>query len=228
MGDSEFVFDYVNLLYYKCYKINLNRGGSYIDSPDWIKNKKETINPINKNVNKCFQYAITVGLNYEEIGKHAERITKIKPFINKYNWEAINYPSEIDDWKKIEKNNVKIALNVLYAKKKIYPSYVSKHNSNCEKQVILLLIPNREGWYYLAVKKPAALLRGITFKHHVDFYCLNCFHSFVTKNKLQSHKRLCFCNIIMLFQVTKILEFNQYQKSDKAPFIIYEDLMCRS
>ena len=40
MKGSEFVFDYVHLLYHKCHKINLNRGGSYIDSPDWIKNKK--------------------------------------------------------------------------------------------------------------------------------------------------------------------------------------------
>ena len=60
MRGSDFTFDYVQLLYYKCHKINLNRGGSYIDSPDWIKNKKALINPINKKDNKCFQYAITV------------------------------------------------------------------------------------------------------------------------------------------------------------------------
>ena len=97
MRGSEFVFDYVQLLYYKCLKINLNCGGSNTDSPDWIKNKKATINSINKKDNKCFQYAVTVALNYEEIGKHAERITKIKPFINNYNWEGINYSSEKDD-----------------------------------------------------------------------------------------------------------------------------------
>ena len=38
---SELVFDYIQLLYYKFHKINQNRGGSYIDSPDWIKKKKE-------------------------------------------------------------------------------------------------------------------------------------------------------------------------------------------
>ena len=54
MKDSEFVFDYVQLLYYKCHKINPHRGGSYIDSPDWIKNKKATINPINKRDMNCF------------------------------------------------------------------------------------------------------------------------------------------------------------------------------
>ena len=44
---SEFVFDYVHLLYNKCHKINPNHGGSYIDSPVCIKNKKATMNPIN-------------------------------------------------------------------------------------------------------------------------------------------------------------------------------------
>ena len=58
-------------------------------------------------------------------------------------------------------------------KKKKYPAYVTKHNSNREKQVILTMIPNREGWHYLAVKNLSALLRGITFKCHNDFYCLN-------------------------------------------------------
>ena len=72
---------------------------------------------------------------------------RIKPFINKCNWEEINFPSEKDDWKKFEKKNVKTALNVLHTKKgKIYLAYVSKHNSNREKQVILLMIPNGEGW----------------------------------------------------------------------------------
>ena len=67
MKGSEFLFDYVHSMHYKCLKINLNRGVSYIDSPDWIKNKKATINPNNKKDNKYFQYAVTVALNYEKI-----------------------------------------------------------------------------------------------------------------------------------------------------------------
>ena len=90
----------------------------------------------------------------------------------------------------------------MYAKtEKVYPSYVSKHNSNREKQVILLIIPNGEKWHYLAVKKLSALLRGITSKSNYDFYCLNCLHSFRTKCKLESHKKICknkdFCDVIM-------------------------------
>ena len=129
------------------------------------------------------------------------------------------------------KNNRTIALNVLYAKKeKIYPAYASNHNSNREKQVILLMILNGEEWHYLTVKALSELKRGITSKHHGYFYCLNCLHSFATENKSKPHKKLCenkdFCNFIMPSEEAKILEYNQYQRSDKAPFIIYTDLEC--
>ena len=69
MKGSEFVCNYVHLLYYKCHKINSNRGGSYIDYPYWIKYKKATINRINKKDNKYFQHVVTVALNYEETKK---------------------------------------------------------------------------------------------------------------------------------------------------------------
>ena len=79
-------------------------------------------------------------------------------------------------------------------------------------------------------RKMSALLRGITPTNNDGFHCLNCFHSFRIKNKLESHKKVCenedFCNVIMPSEDTKILEFNQYQKSDKVPFFIYADLEC--
>ena len=116
MKGSDFLFHYVHLLYYKCHKINPNCAGSYIHSLE----KKSTINSINKKDNKGFQHAVTIALNHKEIKKDPERITKIKPFINKYNWEGINFPSEEDGWKEFEKNNVTIVLNVLYAKEEKY------------------------------------------------------------------------------------------------------------
>ena len=80
------------------------------------KQKKKTINPINRKDNKCFQDAVTVVFNHKEIEKNPERITKIKPIVKKYNLEGINFPSEKDAWKKYEKNNVMTALNVFYGK----------------------------------------------------------------------------------------------------------------
>ena len=90
-------------MYYKCQKISFNRVGSYIESPDYIKNKKGTINLIIKKHNKCFQYAVTFAVNNEEIKKDPLRITKNIPFINKYNWLEINFISEKDGWKSLRK-----------------------------------------------------------------------------------------------------------------------------
>ena len=62
------------------------------------------------------------------------------------------------------------------------------------------MIPDGEEWHYLAVKKLSALLRRVTSKHNSDFYCLNPLHSFATKKKLESHKKVCknkdFCNVV--------------------------------
>ena len=84
--------------------------------PDWVKNKKASINPIN-NDDKFFWYAATVPLNHEEIGINSQRIYKNKSFLNNYNWKRITYPSEKDEWKKFEKNNTTFDLSVLYVEK---------------------------------------------------------------------------------------------------------------
>ena len=73
MRGSEFIFDSVDTLHYNLNEIRLSIGGSYIDSPKWLKNKKATINPKN-NDDKCFQYARAVALNHEQIKNHSERI----------------------------------------------------------------------------------------------------------------------------------------------------------
>ena len=66
MKGSDFIFDSVQLMYYKCYKVSFKRVGSYIDSQDWIKKRKATIIPRNED-DKCFQFAATVALNYQRI-----------------------------------------------------------------------------------------------------------------------------------------------------------------
>ena len=51
------------------------------------------------------------------------------------------------------------------------------------------MIPDGEKQHYLAVKSLSALLRGITSNHNGDFYCLNCFHSYSTENRLKNMKQ---------------------------------------
>ena len=76
MKGSKFAFDSIDLLYYHLQKIGLKKGGSYLDSPEWLKNKKVTINPKNNDDN-CFQYALTVALNYQNIEKALKECRKL-------------------------------------------------------------------------------------------------------------------------------------------------------
>ena len=76
MKGSNFVFKSVDLLKYHLHKISLNRGGSYIDSPDWIKHKRATINPKNED-DECFKYTEAIALNHEQFGNHPEKISSL-------------------------------------------------------------------------------------------------------------------------------------------------------
>ena len=82
----------------------------------------------------------------------------------------------------------------------------------------MILNKGKEEWHYLAVKKTiSTLLKGIISKHHGDFYCLNCLHSFGTENKLKSHEKICknkdFCGPVMPSEKDKIVEFKQYMNA---------------
>ena len=192
MKGSDFIFNGVNYLFYDFNRITISKGGSYIESPKWLKDKKCTINQKN-NDKKCFQYATTLALNFNKIHKHPQRISKIKPFIDNYNWNDINFPTAKKDWNRFELNNKDVALNILYVPfntKKIEIAYKSKYNLIRDNQIILLMISNGENWHYLAIKSLSRLLRGITSNHDGDYYCLNCFHSYRTENKLNVHKKM--------------------------------------
>ena len=74
------------------------------------------------------------------------------------------------------------------------------------------------------------LLNGITSNHNGDCCCLNCSHSFRTKNKLKKHEKICrnhdFCYVKMPDESNKILKYIPAEKSLKVPFTIYADLEC--
>ena len=142
MKGSEFAFDSVDLLYYKLHKKTLNRGGSYIDSPEWLKSKKAIINLKNINNDMCFQYTVTVALNHQNNKSNLQRISNIKFFIDQYNWKGRNFPPNKKDWNEFQKNNKAISLNILYVPHntdEIGHAYESKYNLSRENQVILLM-----------------------------------------------------------------------------------------
>ena len=234
MKGSSYIFERIDLLEYHLYKISLNRGCSYINSPIWIKKKGVAINPKNTKNNNCFQYAITTSLNHQNINHNPERPSKLEPFINNYNWKDKEFPSHSKDWRKFECNIKAIALNILhvsYKTKEIRQAYISEHNDKRNNQVSLLMITDgTSNWHYLAIENISGLLRGITSNHNGDFYCLNYLHSYRTISKLKKHGKICnnhdFCYLKMPDIDNNILQSEPGKKSLKHPFIIYADLEC--
>ena len=105
---SELITESVELLYYHFQRIDIRRAESYIMSPDWIASKKATINPKNEKDNKCFQWSIISGLNYNKIKeKELKKILKFKR-VN------TDFSSHQRDWDEFEQNNTLIALNILF------------------------------------------------------------------------------------------------------------------
>ena len=245
---SNFVFESVDSLTYHIHKINLKRGRSYKKSPEWILNKRATINPKSKD-NKCFQYVITAALSHQKIENHPERISYIKPFIDQYNWKGIDFAARIKDWKKFEQNNTTIVLNIIYVPlntKTLNLAYKSKYNRKRENQVVLLMITdsNEIGkWHYIPltsvltdngfnrpIRSLSRLFRRITSNNNGNFYCLGCLHSFRPDNALKKHERLCnnydYCDIEMPYSANNTLKYIHGENSLKVPWVIYADFEC--
>ena len=119
---------------------------SELNSLGWLRGKKEAI----IKDDKSFQNPLNGVLNYSTIERHSERISKLKPYINRYNWERIEFPAGPKDRIKFERNNKTIALNILFIRyntKTIRAAYRSDYNNKRKKQVILLMITNGKKCY---------------------------------------------------------------------------------
>ena len=85
------------------------------------------------------------------------------------------------------------------------------------------MISDGQKWHYLVVKNLSRQLRGITSNHKEDFYCLNCFHSYRTENKLEAHKKICeshdYCHVEMPTKNNNIIKYGE--KSMNADYIYY-------
>ena len=206
---SNFVYESVEECNIGFRKINLLRGASFIDTPEWLKHKKATINPQNTNDVYCFIYAVTIALFNKELGKNPGRISQnLRLYSEILSWYGINFPASYEDYATFEKLNSDVALNILYApfeQEDVCPEYISNRNFDKKYQIILLKISDGKGkWHFLAlpsildedgVKRPSKslsrLMEGISSNSHEDYYCLGCFHSLRTKTTLKNHVDLC-------------------------------------
>ena len=146
---SEFIPDSVELLEYELHKIDIIRAESYIVSPDWIASKKATINPKNEKDNKCFQWSIIAGLNYNIIKEK-----ELKKLLN-FKRVDIDFSSHQRYWENFEQENNSIAINVLfvpYNSEEVKLAYKSSYNKRKNQVILLIINDEANNYYYFAIK----------------------------------------------------------------------------
>ena len=127
---------------------------SYIISPDWIVNKKATINPKNERDNKCFQWSVISELNYNKI---KEKNLKKKLKFVRVDTDFSPYQR---DWEEFAQNSTPIALNILFASynsEEIKLAYKSNYNKHKNKVILLMINNEANNCYYFAVKNLSEL-----------------------------------------------------------------------
>ena len=235
---SSFKYKSVEELNIHFHKVDLQRGATYIPTPDWTETKKATINSKNTKDVYCFMYAVTIASYHKELGTNPERISKkLLEHIPKLNWNHIDFFVSYKNYIIFEKLNEDIALNVLYVpfnQKTIYSEYISTRNYSTKKQITLLKITdNEEKWHFLSlpsiltedgclkpIKSFSRLMERISSKNLGDFYCSGCFHSFRTESTLIKHSELCK----LLGKGKNFKQHKPASKTLKQNFVTHADL----
>ena len=203
------------------------RGSSYIELPEYLKNKKAITNMKNDD-DKYFLWCVLRALN--PVKKNKERIDgTLKSKIDTLNMKDIKYPITLQDIKSFEFLNSSISISVLgyNEKEKLYPLRVSEYIGR-EHDIVLMLICNEERKHYCLVNDLSRLLEAQTSVHLTKrLFCLRCFNSFNCENSLKNHKEYCGtseCIKINMPEKGSILKFKNYCNSEKVPFAIYADM----
>ena len=205
---------------------------SYIDLPEFLKNKKAIINMKNQD-NECFKWCVLRALNPVE--KNKERVDKdLISKQNTLNMKGIKYPVSFRDIDRFESQNPNISISVMGYNKdeRVYPLKISKY-TGCEHDITLLLLKEeengekKENSHYCLVKNMSALIASQINSHKGTCnICLNCFSGYTTKEALNKHKEYCYnneCVKILMPSAGTYLRFKNFLHSEKAPFAIYAD-----
>ena len=200
--------------------------GSYIDLPEFLKNKKAIINMKNED-NECFKWCILRALNPKD--NHPERIDNdLKSKQDTLNMKGIKYPVDFRGIDRFESQNPNISISVIgyNQDERVYPLKISKY-TGCEHDIILLLLKDGENSHYCLVKNMSALIASQINNHKGTCnICLNCFSGYTTKEALNKHKEYCYnneCVKILMPSAGTFLRFKNFLHSEKAPFAIYAD-----
>jgi len=224
-------FERVSKIYLNVVKYQPIKGGSYIELPTIIKNKKSVINIKNKD-NMCFKYCILFGLHQDDIKFKPERVSKYKPYLEELNDSWLSYPVQLKHINKFERlNNISINVYALDDKNKPYVLQISK--TKYDKMFNLLLIDDGEKQHYTFIKNFSRFMCNDNDRKNKTYYCLKCLTGYRQQNKLLEHNKIDCGETKTSLPFNKKSKDGNYEKpfmkfknekhEIKNPFRIYAD-----
>ena len=219
---SKFVFDRVLRMGINFHRLNLTRGSSCIELPDWLASKKAIINPRNSD-NQCFKWVVIAGIYANEIGRDCQRVSKLRKYENEFDWYGIDFPTSYKDIRRFECVN-EITVNMLAVEdRKIY---ICRKGKEYNRVVNLMLITEGNRKHYITIKSLSRLLSRLNSKHkQSQHFCTNCLQGFSTETSRDKHYYHCKDHEAVRIEVPKnsIVEYCDGQCQFKVPFIMYAD-----
>ena len=217
------------------------KGGSYIDLPDNIKNKKCCINIQNED-QLCVKYCLLYHFNKHLIKKNPQRVSQYAQFDKQFDFSRIHFPVSLKDITKLEKV-VNRPINVFGCEGEnlnIFPLRISDRKQQGD-EIDLLMLNKGNNNHYVYIKDINVLLtRGDEQEGEFSttkkrFYCKRCIHGFTTKDLLTKH----LTNGCLQIEPTKSVlpeiknevipsiafsdKFSKRYKQFSPPFAIYAD-----
>ena len=222
LRDSKFVLDSVIDMDINTHRLNLTRGSSYIQLPDWLAKKKTIINPKNLDL-KCFKWSVIAALKWREIDRDHQRVSKLRRY-DDLDWTGINFPVSTKDISKFELRN-RIGVNVLALDGKM--PYICRKGGDYNRVANLMIIEDDDEKHYVAIKSLGRLLFKVNSKHNpTEHFCTNCLHGFSDIQSRDDHYSYCRSNESVRIEMpTKnpIVEYSNGQHQFKVPFTMYPD-----
>ena len=227
---SNWMFKEVVKLEIHTAEFNPTKGGSYIDLPKWIKDKKAIINIKNKD-DKCFLWCILRYLHPRD--RDEERIGDLKKYEDSLNTKGITFPMQVKDITKFENLNPDLpGINVFYLEEEKYFRHSREFKKKDCKNTIDLFLNEKDGkHHYCLIKNFSRLIRSqLTSRTNEPInICKRCFCYFTKPELLDKHIEYCSNNqtaVVVMPEPNKFLCFKNYDNQLPVPFVVYADFEC--
>lgn len=224
---SNWVIERIETLWINIANYQPLRGGSYIDLPKKLKSKHAIINVQNDD-DDCLRWSLKSALY--PVSVNANRTSQY-PVNDGLNFEGIDSPTPISQIKKVEKQN-NLAINVFGWKKSVIIYQISKQPSEIPRINLMLVEETTEDGvrtHYTWIKDLNRLLYDQTRYKGRKYFCERCLHGYTREDLLEQHKPYCNGNgerairIEMPKPERSILQFKNWHRQMKVPFVIYAD-----